>query len=47
MPAQEHVIGHLGCMPSVIAEFLDAADVNALHTSCVTQGAPTPPFRLN
>jgi pimeloyl-ACP methyl ester carboxylesterase len=46
MPAQEHVVGHLGCMPSVIAEFLEAGSVEPLDTSCVGQGAPAPPFRL-
>jgi pimeloyl-ACP methyl ester carboxylesterase len=47
MPAQEHVIGHLGCMPSIIAAFLEAGDVHELDTSCVAQGAPAPPFRLH
>jgi pimeloyl-ACP methyl ester carboxylesterase len=46
MPAQQHVIGHLGCMPSVIAAFLEAGSANQLDTSCVAQGAPAPPFRL-
>ncbi|HEX6327637.1 MAG TPA: alpha/beta fold hydrolase [Jiangellaceae bacterium] len=46
MPAQQHVVGHLGCMPSVIAAFLDAGSANRLDTSCVAQGAPAPPFRL-
>ena len=46
MPAQQHVIGHLGCMPSVIAAFLDAGNINQLATACVAQGAPAPPFRL-
>lgn len=46
MPAQQHVIGHLGCMPSIIAAFLEAGSADQLDTSCVTQGAPAPPFRL-
>jgi pimeloyl-ACP methyl ester carboxylesterase len=46
MPAQQHVIGHLGCMPSVIAAFLATDSVDQLDTSCVAQGAPAPPFRL-
>ncbi len=47
MPAQEHVVGHLGCGPAVIAAFVDAGTANGLDTTCVTQGAaPSPPFRL-
>jgi hypothetical protein len=48
MPAQEHVVGHLGCMPSLIAEFLGEGNADQLSTSCVAEG-PTPPltFRLH
>lgn len=46
MPAQQHVVGHLGCMPSVIAAFLKAGSVDQVDTSCVAQGSPAPPFRL-
>jgi pimeloyl-ACP methyl ester carboxylesterase len=47
MPAQEHVVGHLGCGPAVIAAFLDAGTARGLDTSCVVQGAgPSPTFRL-
>jgi len=47
MPAQEHVVGHLGCGPAVIAAFVDAGTGNGLDTSCVAQGAaPRPTFRL-
>ncbi len=47
MPAQEHVVGHLGCMPSVIATFLDAGTADGLDAACVAEGAsPTPTFRL-
>lgn len=47
MPAQEHVIGHLGCGPAVIASFVDAGTTNGLDTACVAQGAaPSPTFRL-
>ncbi len=47
MPAQEHVVGHLGCGPAVIAAFVDAGTANDLDTSCVAQGAaPSPTFRL-
>jgi pimeloyl-ACP methyl ester carboxylesterase len=46
MPAQQHVIGPLGCMPSVIAAFLNAGTADRLDTSCVSSAAPVPPFRL-
>jgi pimeloyl-ACP methyl ester carboxylesterase len=47
MRAQEHVVGHLGCGPAVIASFVDAGTTNGLDTSCVAQGAaPGPTFRL-
>lgn len=45
MPAQQHVVGQIGCMPRVIAAFLDAGSVGRLDTSCVAEHAP-PPFRL-
>ena len=43
MPAQEHVVGHLGCMPSVIAAFLGAGNLNQADGSCVARGAPFRP----
>lgn len=47
MPAQEHVVGHLGCGPSVIAKFIDAGTATGLDTACVAQGAsPAPTFHL-
>ena len=47
MPAQEHVVGHLGCGPAVIAAFVDAGTVQGLDTSCVAAGpAPVPTFHL-
>ncbi len=46
MPAQQHVIGHLGCTPSRIADFLDAGSADQLDTSCVAEGGPAPSFRL-
>ena len=46
-PAQEHVVGHLGCGPQVIAAFVDAGTAKGLDTSCVAQGAnPAPTFHL-
>jgi pimeloyl-ACP methyl ester carboxylesterase len=47
MPAQEHVIGHLGCGPALIAAFVDAGTADGLDSSCVAKGAdPNPSFRL-
>ena len=46
MPAQEHVVGHLGCAPAVIAAFIDTGTAQGLDTSCVAQGAPAPSFLL-
>ena len=47
MPAQEHVVGHLGCGPAVIAAFLNAGSANGLDTACIAEGAaPNPAFRL-
>lgn len=47
MAAQEHVVGHLGCGPAVIAAFVDAGDASSIDTSCLAQGAaPSPTFRL-
>ncbi len=47
MPAQEHVVGHLGCGPSVIAAFVDAGNVDGIDASCLSKGAdPAPTFRL-
>jgi pimeloyl-ACP methyl ester carboxylesterase len=47
MPAQEHVVGHLGCGPSVIAAFVDTGTATGLDTACIAKGAaPTPTFRL-
>jgi len=47
MPAQGHVVGHLGCGPSVIAAFLDAGTATGLDTACVAHGAsPAPTFHL-
>ncbi len=45
--AQEHVVGHLGCGPAVIARFFDAGTADGLDTSCMAAGpTPSPTFRL-
>lgn len=48
MPAQEHVVGHLGCGPQVIAAFVDAGTASGLDTACIADGpSPAPTFRLH
>jgi pimeloyl-ACP methyl ester carboxylesterase len=48
MPAQQHVVGHLGCMPSLIAEFLEAGSTDGLNTSCAAEGPiPSLTFRVD
>jgi pimeloyl-ACP methyl ester carboxylesterase len=47
IPAQEHVAGHLGCGPSVIAAFVDTGTGAGLDVSCLARGAdPAPTFHL-
>jgi pimeloyl-ACP methyl ester carboxylesterase len=47
MPAQEHVVGHLGCGPKIIARFIDAGATAGLDTACAAEGpAPAPTFHL-
>lgn len=46
MPAQDHVIGHLGCAPDVIAAFLDAGTASGLEASCIEHDSSALPFRI-
>jgi pimeloyl-ACP methyl ester carboxylesterase len=39
MPAQQHTVGHSGCGPQVIAEFVDAGTADGLDTTCFEQAA--------
>jgi hypothetical protein len=39
MPAQQHAVGHSGCGPQVIGEFVDAGTADGLDTTCVEQAA--------
>ena len=39
MPAQQHTVGHSGCGPQVIAEFVDAGTADGLDTACIEQAA--------
>jgi pimeloyl-ACP methyl ester carboxylesterase len=42
-PAQGHTVGHLGCLPDVVAAFIAAGSVDGLDTTCVQEMSP-PPF---
>lgn len=42
-PPQAHTFGHVGCLPDVVAAFLDAATVEGLDTACIDELTP-PPF---
>ena len=46
VPAQQHVVGHLGCLPSVVAAFVDAGSADGLDVSCVARATPAPAFKL-
>jgi pimeloyl-ACP methyl ester carboxylesterase len=37
MPAQQHTVGHVGCAPDVIAEFLETGSVVDLDTTCIEE----------
>jgi pimeloyl-ACP methyl ester carboxylesterase len=37
MPSHQHTIGHTGCSPEVIAEFVETATTDGLDTSCIEQ----------
>lgn len=45
-PGQGHIVEARGCMPELIAQFVDEAKVDALDASCLDTLAP-PPFYLD
>jgi pimeloyl-ACP methyl ester carboxylesterase len=45
-PGQGHTVGHLGCLPEVVSDFIDAGTVIGLDTRCVGSMLP-PPFDLS
>jgi len=48
VPGQSHTVGHLGCMPSLIADFLEGGSAAELDTSCATdEPAPSLTFRVD
>ena len=44
LAGQGHNTLSVGCMPKLLAKFLETADATALDADCLTQLAPTPPF---
>jgi pimeloyl-ACP methyl ester carboxylesterase len=46
VPGQGHTVGHLGCMPALIARFLERGSAAGLDVSCARRVAP-PSFRLS
>jgi pimeloyl-ACP methyl ester carboxylesterase len=44
-PGQGHTVGHLGCLPEVVAAFIEAGTVDGLATACAGEMLP-PPFDL-
>ena len=45
VPGQAHTVGHVGCMPTVIAAFIHAGTAAGLDGSCVNTKVPVPTFR--
>ena len=44
MPGQGHMQAWLGCMPAIMAEFLDAASAAAIDITCLERQQPAPFF---
>jgi hypothetical protein len=40
---QAYTFGHIGCMPDVVAAFIETGTVEGLDATCA-DGLPTPPF---
>ncbi|HET9672503.1 MAG TPA: alpha/beta hydrolase, partial [Actinomycetota bacterium] len=45
VPGYGHTVGHVGCLPQVVAAFLAAGGVDGLDTGCVAE-MPAPSFEL-
>ena len=43
VPGQGHTVGHLGCLPELVAAFVEAGSVGGLDLGCVDEFHP-PPF---
>jgi pimeloyl-ACP methyl ester carboxylesterase len=46
VPGQGHTVGHLGCMPSIVVDFIRAGTTDGLDVSCAASGVPVPPFLI-
>jgi hypothetical protein len=47
VPGHGHGVAHRGCVPDLIARFLEAGTARGLDTSCATNGGvPLPAFVL-
>ena len=44
VPNQGHGVFSIGCMPRIAEEFINAADVAGLETSCIDAALPLPFF---
>jgi pimeloyl-ACP methyl ester carboxylesterase len=44
LPGQGHNVMTVGCVPRIMAQFLDSADSRDLDVSCLDQIIYTPPF---
>ena len=45
VPGQGHTVGHLGCMPAILAAFIARGDTAGLDASCIDRGGvPVPAF---
>ncbi|HEX7472969.1 MAG TPA: alpha/beta hydrolase [Candidatus Limnocylindrales bacterium] len=47
VPGEAHTVGHLGCMPDMVAAFIAAGMTNGLDTSCASTGMTPPAFRTS
>ena len=46
VPAQGHTVGHLGCLPAVVADFITTARVDAAAAQRCAEAVLPPPFQL-
>jgi len=46
VPAQGHTVGHLWCLPTVVADFITNAQADADAAQRCTETIPLPPFKV-
>ncbi len=46
VPGEGHTVGRLGCMPDLVATFVERGSAAGLDASCATSSSPLPPFAL-